>query len=50
MVAAGEQAAAIERPQIGHFLDHAQALVVAARVGADCARVPGVEIAAGRAG
>ena len=29
MIAAGEQARAVERPQVGHLLDHAQHLVVA---------------------
>ena len=50
MVAAGEQPRAVERPQVGDFLDHAQQAVVAARVAADAARVGGVDIAAGRAG
>jgi hypothetical protein len=39
MVATWEQTRAIERPEVGDLLDHAQALGVAARIGADVARV-----------
>ncbi|KAI1691745.1 hypothetical protein DdX_21674 [Ditylenchus destructor] len=48
MEAAGEQARALERPQVRHLLDHAELALVAAGIGADGAWVRGVDIAAGR--
>ena len=42
VIAAGEQPRAVERPQVGDFLDHAQQRVVAARVGADARTGRGV--------
>jgi len=49
MISSREQPRAVERPQVGDFLDHAQRFVVPARIGADGARVGGVDIAADRA-
>jgi len=50
VVAAGEEAGTVQRPQVRDFLDHAQRFLVAARVAANAARVAGVDIAAGRTG
>ena len=49
VVAALERAGAFHRPEIGDFFKHADDLGVAFRVGADGARIGGVEIAASRA-
>ncbi len=49
MEAPRKQPRAIERPEIGDFLDDAQRARIAARIGADRARINGVDIAADRA-
>ncbi len=49
MVARVEGAGALQRPEVGDILDHDDGALVAARVGADRARVAGVDVAAGRA-
>ena len=46
VVAAGEQLCPVERPQVGDILDHAQLARIAPRVGADAARIAGVDVAA----
>ena len=48
VIAAGEQPRAVERPEVGDLLDHAQHLVVAARVGqiaqgSDVSTLPQIE-------
>lgn len=42
-----EQSRAIQRPQVCHFLYHADRTLVAARIGTDAARVARIDIAAG---
>ena len=42
-----EAARAVERPEVGHVLHHAERARIAARIGADPARVAGIDIAAG---
>jgi hypothetical protein len=49
VIAPGEQPRAVERPEVGHVLDHAQRSRIAARIGADAARIGGIDIAAGPA-
>ena len=49
MVAASKHARALERPQIIDLLDHADLPIVALGIGADPARIGGVEIATARA-
>ena len=46
VIAAGEQLGPIERPEVGDVLDHAELARIATRVGADRARVLGVDVAA----
>jgi hypothetical protein len=46
MVTTGKQARAVECPDVGDFLHHAQGARIAARVGADAAGVACVDIAA----
>ena len=46
MVAGVERAGALQRPQIGNVLDHDQQALLAARIGADGARVAGIDVAA----
>src|SRR3546814_4971052 len=50
MIFAGEEPRLVERPEVGDFLDDAQAARVAARIGADRAGVVRVDIAANAAG
>ena len=50
MIAPREETRAVERPDIRDFLDHAQRARIAARIGANAARVAGIDIAACRAG
>jgi len=50
VIFAGEKPRAIERPEIGDFLHHAQRARIAAGVGADAAGIGGVDIAADAAG
>jgi hypothetical protein len=47
--AAGEEARAVQRPEVGDFLDDAEQARVAARVRADRAGIDRVDIAADRA-
>jgi hypothetical protein len=44
--AAREEAGAVERPEVGHFLDYAEQARVAARIGADGAGIDRIDIAA----
>jgi hypothetical protein len=39
VIAPGEQPRPVERPEVGHVLDHAQRARIAARIGADAARI-----------
>ena len=50
MESAGKQPRPVKRPEVGDILDDAQQARIAARVGAQAARVRRVDIAAGRAG
>src|SRR5689334_758770 len=50
MIATGEQSRAVEGPEVGHLLHHAQRPFLAARVLADRAGIRRVDIAADRAG
>jgi hypothetical protein len=47
VIAPGEQPRAVERPEVRHVLHHAQRARIAARIGADAARIAGIDIAAG---
>ena len=49
MITAVEQPGTIQRPEVRHFLHHAERTRIAARIGADAARVGGIDVAAGPA-